>query len=639
MTSLITVDNPEIYAISVAQSPGLIAPAINASIMPDAALPESSWLQYEPPPLVISIGGVTYNCLPQEVSVEIDPDTVGVSIEVQYYPDILIRLQNTGLKKHLVFLSCSGYEYEILEGEYNGNTHEVLYKPCDTYISNGWTVNGIIAEIGDRAGVTIESLLPPFHVPNPTVVFKRGQKFLPFVRSLLPGDFEYVWSITNDKLTIALIQSGDGNTDEIGFIEGMHRIICSTSGVPAYDLVEISGGYYKWGTGVIDLGGDISLGGGASYPNGKRVSESLPPEEKETADGTETHYIARIYKTGPEGTNLFALLERTTRVDGDYNGATATIRETEETFSYENSSPLIYLQPRHTLISTDTKKFFTRIVLGLSGGMNIIYYLTDDARVLSKAEYDAIPVVDQPTVLMTAYHVYGTAKTQEETFSWITEENADKIWFEGTQRDNTIAITQLYDIVDGVYYDAFLSPKELLQQVLTDVVTREETVTITSIISEAWKTAELVTKKIKLVSEGAFQAEQQSSLFDTKVGNLIPHVSTQTINGLPPGNPTKYRTERLIASMGGDSPAGAAFRASGNLCIPFMAEINTNNVSDFELWAGLLWEQKSTQARRVSMASFDRLLPMGSIINGVTMTSFQCSQSEDGTQVVIMGGV
>jgi len=369
------------------------------------------------------------------------------------------------------------------------------------------------------------------------------------------------------------------------------------------------------------------------------VSESLPPEEKETADGTETHYIARIYKTGPEGTNLFALLERTTRVDGDYNGATATIRETEETFSYENSSPLIYLQPRHTLISTDTKKFFTRIVLGLSGGMNIIYYLTDDARVLSKAEYDAIPVVDQPTVLMTAYHVYGTAKTQEETFSWITEENADKIWFEGTQRDNTIAITQLYDIVDGVYYDAFLSPKELLQQVLTDVVTREETVTITSIISEAWKTAELVTKKIKLVSEGAFQAEQQSSLFDTKVGNLIPHVSTQTINGLPPGNPTKYRTERLIASMGGDSPAGAAFRASGNLCIPFMAEINTNNVSDFELWAGLLWEQKSTQARRVSMASFDRLLPMGSIINGVTMTSFQCSQSEDGTQVVIMGGV
>ncbi len=50
MSSLITVDNPEIYAISVAQSPGLIAPAINASIMPDAALPESSWLQYDYPP-------------------------------------------------------------------------------------------------------------------------------------------------------------------------------------------------------------------------------------------------------------------------------------------------------------------------------------------------------------------------------------------------------------------------------------------------------------------------------------------------------------------------------------------------------------------------------------------------------------
>jgi hypothetical protein len=70
-----------------------------------------------------------------------------------------------------------------------------------------------------------------------------------------------------------------------------------------------------------------------------------------------------------------------------------------------------------------------------------------------------------------------------------------------------------------------------------------------------------------------------------------------------------------------------------------MAEITTNNPDDFEIWAGMLWEQVSSTKRRVSMVSFDRLLPMGSVYGGVTMTSFQASQAEDGTQSVVMGGV
>jgi len=639
MPSLITVDNPEIYAISVAQSPGLIAPAINASIMPDAALPESSWLQYEPPPLVINIGGVTYNCLAQEVSVEIDPDNVGVAVEAQYYPDVLIRLQNTGLKKHLVFLSCLPHEYELLKDEYHTNTHEVLYKACDVYNSNGWTVNGILKEIGIRAGIVIEALLPTFHVPNPTVVFKRGQKFLPFVRSLLPNDFDYTWSLGQNKITIALIQPEDADSTEVEFIEGMYRTVSSISGIPAYDLVEITGGYYKWSTSEIDLGGEITLGGGASYPNGKIVSESLPAEEKQTSEGIETHYITRKYKTGPEGVNFFALLERSTRVDGVYESSQVTIRETTEIFSYENDTPAIYLQPRIIGTVTSTKLFFTRISLSETSGSYISYYLTDDSRVLSKAEYDAIDPGDQPTVILSGYHVYGSAEVVTESFVWISVDEADKIWFEGTQTDNTIEISQLFNVVDGVYYSALLSPKVFLQQVLADIVTREDTVTVTSITTEIWQTAELITRKTVLVSEGTFQIEQQSSIFDTKANELLPETTRQTVNGRPPGSPTKYRTKRLIAAIGGNSTAGAAFKVSSDLCLPFMAEINTNNPQDFELWAGMLWQKSSMRVRRVSMASFERLLPMGSIYNGITMTSFQCSQLEDGTQAVIMGGM
>lgn len=639
-TPLITVDNPEIISISISQSPGLIAPAINCQIMPHLATPVATWFDYEPPALQLTIGSETYTCLPLETSIEIDPDNLGVAIDVQYYPDVLVKLQNTGLKKHLVFLSCSNHERALLEDEYDEDEYEVLHQPCDVYVSDGWTIEGILTEIGSRAGITIISLLPPFHVPNPTVVFKRGQKFLPFIRSLLPGDFEYLWQLSTNTLTVGLVQPLI-NGGSVAFIEGMYRMGVARSAVPSYDLVEIRGGNYKWGTTItLEEGGE---GGSIAYPNGKIVTDSLPPEIKVTSDGNEMHSVTRKWKSGPEGTKFFSLLERITTVDGPYttdpevgNYQTLRIRESTEVYTYENDAPVSYLQPRQTEVATTIQQFYTKVVSGLvAGGSYQTYYLSDDSRVLSKPVYDALE--EKPTIILTAYHQYGLAQQNAETFTWILEAEADKNWFEGTQTDNTQQKQQLYVKVNTVYYDALLSPKELLQQVLTDIATRDTSLSISSATSDIWRIGDITSKKIELLSEGAFQAYQERSIFDTKRGSMDVQTGRHAINGRPPGNPSKYRVEQLKVTM--EDSGGEGYGGGSEICVPFFGEIPTNNPNDFKTWASLLWEQRSNPTRRVSMASFDRFLPMGSIYNGVTMTSFQVNQTEDGQQTVIMGGV
>lgn len=628
---LITVDNPDIYAISVSQSPGQLAPAFNVQIFPHNARPEATWFSYEPPELVVSIGGISYTCLPEQQSVVIDPDQSGVTIEVQYYPQAVIRLQNLGLKKNLVFLSCLPYEFELLEEEYDEDHYEVLHKSCDVYTSDGWTVQEILAEIATRAGITISTQFPTFHTPNPTVILQRGQAILPFIKSLLPADFDYTWTLVGDAVSVSLAQPVPSSG--ITFIPGMFTMERSKRSVPAYDFVEIRGGEYKWGETRVDLGGAVGLGAKPYYQNGQTVLETLPEESQTTSEGTKVTSVTRQYLTGPDGEEFFALLNRTTAVnlDGD------EISHVEEAFSYENLQPNVYRQPRQTQIVTTRKVPYCTVVTGQAAAGDGVAYLTVDARVLTSSEYADLS--DAPTVLCSATQTYGaTVETITETFEWVTPETADKNWPEGTQRAHTRTVTRRFVDVDGRYYSAALAPRGLLQAVLTDMGTKELELSTPS-VSVADKTQESLLERLDKVSQGAFQQHISRSLYDVKQDTMQENSAVQTVNGRPSGNPSVYRTEPLIATLAGQGTGGASFKTGVDTCIPFQAEIMTNNPTDFRLWVGLLWQLKIRGEQAVSASSFSRLLPMGFTIGGVTFTSFQANQDGQGTQSVVMGGI
>jgi len=641
---LVTVDNDEVYAISVSQSPGMMAPAINARILPHQAdVTDAANLSYVAPDLSIDIGGVTYTCAADEVSLEIEPESVGMDVEVQYYPKVLRTLRHGGLKKSLVFISCRPYQRALLEDEYDTDRFEVLFKECDVYVSNGWTLAEIFQEIGTRAGVTLQCLLPPFHMPNTTVILQRGQNFLDFLRGLLPQGFEYSWALYDDVLSVSLVQSG--HEGSLSFVPGMFRIAVASQALPAYDFVEITGGEYKYGQ-TFDMG-DAEWGVSVSYPDGQLLTKTLPQETHETDEGTETVDVSIQYRTGPDGQEMFALLERTTIVNGPYPNTfgvilTTKIRETLEEYTYENSDPSIYRTPRKTQVDTTVSQYYTKVAgASLSGAQ--VFLLTDDLRVLSSEEYAALGV-GAPAVMLAAYQVYGEAETSTETWEYITESTADWNWHEGMQKSNVLSVSHKFCLVNDLYYDAHLSPKELLQAVLTDMTTQGED-TVSSYSSDIDKEGSVVMRTISFLNTDSYQYEETTKLFDTKAGGMMSQPTVRQIldTGRVPSSPSNYRTApmKLTLNTLNDSAESRSWYnglGGNDVCFSKFAQVLTNNPTDFKAWAGALMEQLLYVPRNVSMVSIDRLFRVGSIVGGVTITSFQVSESE-GEQSVVLGGI
>jgi len=641
---LVTVDNDEVYAISVSQSPGMIAPAINARILPHLAdVMDETNLSYVAPDLSVNIGGVTYDCAADEVSLELEPESVGFDIEVQYYPKALRTLRHGGLKKSLVFISCRPYQRDLLKDEYDTDRFEVLFKECDVYVSDGWTLAEILQEIASRAEVTIQCLLPPFHVPNTTVVFQRGQKFLDFIRSLLPQGFEYSWNLqSDDTLSISLVQSA--HEENIAFVPGMFRMAVASQSLPAYDFIEITGGEYKYGQ-TFDMG-DAEWGCSVSYPDGRLLTKTLPQETHATDEGTETVDVGIQYRTGPDGQEMFALLERTTIVTGPYPNTfgtfiTTQLRKTIETYTYGNDDPSIYRTPRKTQVDTTVSQHYTKLAAATLTGAQV-FYLTDDLRVVSAAEYATLDPA--PGVLLAAYQVYGATETSTETWEYITEDTADWNWHEGMQRSNIVSVTHKFCEVNSLYYDAHLSPKELLQAVLTDMTT-QGTDEVDTYSSDIDKEGSVVSRTISFLHSDAYQYEEATKLFDVKAGGMMTQPLLRQVldTNRVPSSPSNYRTAPMRITLdtldGSSNPRRWGNGLGGNeVCFSRFAQVLTNNPIDFKAWAGALIEQILYVPRNVSMSSFDRMYRVGSIVGGVTITSFQVSESE-GEQSVVLGGL
>jgi hypothetical protein len=632
--ALISVTDKNIYAIGISQSPGTMAPAINAQLFPNNAKLETSWINsYTPEVMTLTVGGTSYSCYPQEVSVDLDQDE-GVIIEVQYCPEVMARLRTSGVKKSLMFFSGTTLEHEQLKGEYDDDFYEVLFKRVtDNYQSTGWTINGILKEIASRANVTISSLLPTFHVGNQCLIYERGESFLDFIKQLLPRGFQYVFTLLNNKLTISLIEIGN----QITFLPTIHHYKVNYSVNPPYDFIEITGGKVQWGKGKVNLGG--AGGRNPSTDKTQTITEQGDPQTLITEAGTETRTVNRTYTTDPYGSQLFALRSRETIQTGPFQGTTQIIKNTVETFSYENDDSTVYQKPRQTQIVTVTSLWYTEVSLSKISTGSATRWLLADSRILTQAEYNDLSDDDDTEVILSAYPVYGAAETKTETFSWVQASEMTKALPEGTQKDNTVSILQRFFEVDGTLFSALLSPKDACEKVASTLSEKTiDTLDISSIMNGLWKVSATETTTLEVLNTGSFQSRHITTTFNPATEEVDTEIQTEAINGRPPGNETRYRYERLQAVIQGSGQAPGSWNSSAGTCVPLKISIPTNNIDDFKVWGTLYWEQVCNPPKQVSMSSLTTLYPVGTQRGGVTINSYQLQQSEEGIEIV-MGGI
>lgn len=638
---MLTLSSSTPYTVTLQQQAGAIAPACTVRIAPNNANPfDPGVLNFVPENLLIRYGEQTWEFEPTDTQIEVDPESVGVEYEIQYYPKLLKKLNTEGYEKHLVYLSCSRYEYKAIIAQYDDAEYVVLHKETDVYCSNGWTVNDIIKDVSLRSGIPILSTLPTLHVPNPSVIFKKGDVWLQFIQALLPQDgLTYLWQGYGESLTITMLTPHEEPLTT--FPPGVDKLTLIRREVTPYTLVEITGGDYKPGY-QYTLG--IQGKAGRSLPTITTRTETLEPQEQ-TIQQSGRQQITETVRTSRYWGDLFFAIdaEEITVQSGQVDRAGVTqqqrVSKTVKTWDYENNDPHTYRTPRQTQLVTKISGFVTLISLGLNPSVTTegpVSYLTEDNQILSYAEYHAIAPSRRPNIQLTAYEQYiETIETQTEQFSYIHYPDMTAMLTEGMQTQNTVNVRRLCVGVNGMYYDARVHPRELLMQVQANMTSMNQATATTAIMNTL--TTELITRNIKTIHEDAYQFEETRATFDFQSNKMRNRMEQTTIDaGRVPSAPSQYRVERLKATA-----IRAATKTEGNATLPiitFQANIPTNNPQDFELWAGLLYYQVTHPQREYSMTSQSRVFLPGTRLSGCTITSYAITEhAEEGVSITMTG--
>lgn len=624
---MITVDLPGAYIASAAQTPGELAPVFTVKVLPDrASVFDPAWLRYTPPAATITIGDIAYPCLPMEFSVDISPES-GVDIEIQYLPADVVKLDQQGRRRHLVFLSCPVHEYEAVQDDYPDTEFEVLHRDADARCTNGWTVNDIIAEISKRAGVPLRSKLPTLHVAQKTTVLSRGQPYWQFLTSLLPQGARYVWQPLNGVLTVLLVPVPSA-TRPVTFPPGSSHARVQASAIPAYTYLEITGGDAAPGYDIElkDRGTGI-LGSASHAAVGVRKTRTFPLETREVNGVTETTLRTQTYLNGLDE-EVYAVTAQTLTTT-----TPAGVTTTQETCAFDGRNPLEYDAPRLTTRTVSKVGLRTMVSAGFPA-TGEWFGLTTTGQLLDRGTYFNIPIADRPTIAVSAYQLSGVIQEDREVLEYVADADATKDWRAGLQTRQTQTVAMPTIRTAKGRYRVTRPPQDVLQYILADAVAANPAAPVyTATFDATLRDVDIVDRKVLAVSAQTYEYEQITRTLNEASNTFTTQRTVTPVDsGAIPFAPLVPRVRQLRAVLADDSGTGTGIGTSGDddtvIVAPPMS-IPTNNRQDFETWAGLLYQYATTAARTYHLTLESTFYAPGMLVGGMFFTGFTVSRNED----------
>ena len=617
---LINVNGLAAHQISASHPPGEIAPTFTVTIFPDGGTEQavSTHLTYFPPDKVtFTIGNVSWACVLKDSPRRITGNTVGYTC--RYEPIVLRTLRLGSYKKNVSWVSCPEWEFEQYQKSLDEEEWEIYFKRSDPYPSNGFSVNQIFEDVGKLIGQPITAKFPELPVTEKSVILQKEQKFLDFLRSLLPSGFVYVWDWQFGQLTVALAEP---STSGLTVPPGAYDIEYDVPEVVPYNAVTITGGRYKINYGI-SLRMSDSLGSLSSQTRGNQViSEELPPETRQVNGHTQTTQATRTLQTDPDG-NSFAVLTETEEISGPIFNAKGqfaregVLQRRTTTHHYENADASIYQEPRLIKSTTTTSGYVTAISsqkeLSSDG---TLWYLTEDLSVINRADYLNIPFADRPSVLGSARVVWRESYEQtSETKSYIQGTQVTLDWPEGYETNDDQAVTRHTFKIKGNIYECTESGQTILQQVASSLQNEEEP-SIGSIAAMS-RVVESRQRKNKLQAPSCYAFEETVGGLDRTTGGLTPNTQCVRINSTPPSAPTKYRTKPLELTL---CDEGAT------VLYAFHGQIPTCNPQAFQIWGSKLFRDQTQPPRTMGVTVPNYVVPQGYRLGGGTVIGWEATQ-------------
>lgn len=622
--------------VSVSQQAGEICPSATASYIIDP-----SDIGSTPPTLSVNISGITYSFQAHRSTYNIQSNGLHTRNVTYVLPQFKTLLKGYG--QDILFVNCPRSVFDAMN--YDSDNLDIKFKESDHYNRSGWTVTQIISYIFSLVGVAVSIDIPDIDVSEPTIQYQASSDLTQFISNLLPntGGLQFVWT-TNASGILNLFLIYPSATTAVQTVIAAENLSFTEEHDSDYDSWLIEGGM-----------SEPILSEYKVVKTQNPVERDLDPETTTitTKDGVPVVTTKTLRKLFDFKNDEFHTTRETVTTTGPvYNNnneqpISGNTQITVTEYSYENSNSLLYEKSRPVGHTKTLSGYATKITLGLSALGDAVnskgtgYLLSDEYKTYTYAEYNAIAVIDRPTIIAgTAVAWRDDYRKETEEIAYTQESESTKDIPEGTILKNSTTIEEFsyrfkasgfgYDGKSRYFY-CTEDGKSILSDIAEFIRNANEIVDSnnpgsTATLSQestGYQQTELYTKDIESQAKSTYRWKETKQTLEPETGNYKTEEREVPIpSGRLPAEPTQWRKQKIRYEAGnmGKKQIISAFKAS----------VPTNNRSQFNGFSSLIRQIAQRPLNEISIQHLQTPYFTGEPYYGRIVVGWTAAFSNDG---------